>query len=272
FVLPRNTIIANNPTGGNCAGSVDSQGGNLENADTCGLRASGDRINVDPRLGTLADNGGPTLTHALQGGSPAVNNANIPPVPATDQRGVARPQGLAPDVGAFESETPGCAGALEASADIDSWLAEDNVTANFGSDAVLKVRSKSPAANNRALVRFALPEGGDCQVVDAKLRLYAGSATTGRTLEAVRVVDSWTESEVTWANQPATAGPAATADSGLGTLEWTVTEQVQAMYTDPNNGFLIRDSQEGDMAGAEQQFNGLSKAPDQPPQLIITFG
>ncbi|MGQ0777105.1 MAG: DNRLRE domain-containing protein [Pseudonocardiales bacterium] len=272
FVLPRNTIIANNPTGGNCGGTLDSQGSNLENADTCGLRAEGDQINVDPRLGPLADNGGPTLTHALQAGSPALNNANVAPFPATDQRGVTRPQGLTPDIGAFESETPGCTGTLETTADIDSWLAENNPTANFGADAVLKVRSKSAEGNLRALVRFALPDAGGCQVVDAKLRLHASSATPGRTLEAVAVDGSWTESEVTWANQPTTAGPAATTDSGLGTLEWTVTEQVQAMYTGANNGFLIKDSQEGDPAGPEQQFHGHAKAPDQPPQLIITFG
>jgi hypothetical protein len=51
----------------------------------------------------LADNGGNTLTHALVSGSPAIDAAgpSCPP-PATDQRGVTRPQGAACDIGAFE--------------------------------------------------------------------------------------------------------------------------------------------------------------------------
>jgi predicted outer membrane repeat protein len=51
---------------------------------------------------TLQNNGGDTETHALVTGSPAVDAA--PSGPATDQRGIARPQGAAFDIGAFELE------------------------------------------------------------------------------------------------------------------------------------------------------------------------
>ena len=54
---------------------------------------------IDPLLGPLMDNGGPTLTHALQPGSPAIDRGD-PNVDSVDQRGYARP-GI-PDVGAFE--------------------------------------------------------------------------------------------------------------------------------------------------------------------------
>jgi len=54
---------------------------------------------IDPLLGPLADNGGPTLTHALQPGSPAINRGD-PAAPPHDQRGYGR-LGV-PDVGAFE--------------------------------------------------------------------------------------------------------------------------------------------------------------------------
>jgi hypothetical protein len=57
---------------------------------------------IDPRLGPLQDNGGPTETHALLTGSPAIDAADPINFPSTDQRGVARPQGAAPDIGAFE--------------------------------------------------------------------------------------------------------------------------------------------------------------------------
>ncbi|MBI3248699.1 MAG: thrombospondin type 3 repeat-containing protein [Deltaproteobacteria bacterium] len=52
---------------------------------------------------TLQDNGGPTLTHALVTGSPAIDASPVDAdCPATDQRGVTRPQGTACDIGAFE--------------------------------------------------------------------------------------------------------------------------------------------------------------------------
>ncbi len=54
------------------------------------------------RLGPLADNGGPTLTMALLPGSPAINAGTASGAPATDQRGVPRPQGAGVDIGAFE--------------------------------------------------------------------------------------------------------------------------------------------------------------------------
>lgn len=57
---------------------------------------------VDPLLGPLANNGGATETHALLGGSPAIDTANNATCPAADQRGVARPGGSACDKGAYE--------------------------------------------------------------------------------------------------------------------------------------------------------------------------
>ena len=57
---------------------------------------------INPLFGPLADNGGPTVTHALLPGSPAINTANNATCAATDQRGVARPFGGMCDIGAFE--------------------------------------------------------------------------------------------------------------------------------------------------------------------------
>jgi CSLREA domain-containing protein len=57
---------------------------------------------LDPLLGPLADNGGPTRTHALLPGSPAIDAASTPDCPTTDQRGVLRPQGAACDIGSYE--------------------------------------------------------------------------------------------------------------------------------------------------------------------------
>ena len=59
-----------------------------------------DQVVSDAGIDGLADNGGPTLTHALLPGSVAIDAANPAVCPATDQRGVARD--AACDVGAFE--------------------------------------------------------------------------------------------------------------------------------------------------------------------------
>ena len=61
---------------------------------------------LDPVLGDPEDNGGPTPTRALLPGSPAIDAGPESCVPATDQRGVQRPQGPACDIGAFEVTAP----------------------------------------------------------------------------------------------------------------------------------------------------------------------
>lgn len=102
----RNTIVANSPAGGNCAGAITDGGGNLSYPDTwC------PGINGDPKLGLLQNNGGPTQTMALGPGSAALDAANdaicaAPPVNNLDQRGIARPQGLHCDIGAYEVLPP----------------------------------------------------------------------------------------------------------------------------------------------------------------------
>ena len=84
-----------------------SLGGNIEDSATCGFTLSTDLQDRSVALGTLADNGGPTLTHliseagaAFDGGVDAL--CSSAPVSGVDQRGVARPQGTKCDVGAVE--------------------------------------------------------------------------------------------------------------------------------------------------------------------------
>ena len=90
-------------TGG---GGLQSTGYNIigNNADAVISSQSTDQIGtpaapIDPLLGPLSDNGGPTFTHALQPGSPAIDRGD-PAAPPHDQRGYGR-MGV-PDVGAFE--------------------------------------------------------------------------------------------------------------------------------------------------------------------------
>jgi CSLREA domain-containing protein len=106
-----NSIVANSPSGGECTASspITDNGHNISSDDTCGFDpANGSLPNTNPLLGVLADNGGPTWTHALLEGSPAIDAGDDAQCPASDQRGVHRPldgnrDGLAVcDIGSFE--------------------------------------------------------------------------------------------------------------------------------------------------------------------------
>jgi CSLREA domain-containing protein len=86
-----NSIIASN-TYGNCSTALDDLGHNIDSGDTCGLNpAKGSMINTNPNLGPLQNNGGPTMTHALLVGSPAIDKGDDANCPSTDQRGNPRP-------------------------------------------------------------------------------------------------------------------------------------------------------------------------------------
>ena len=88
-------------------GTVTSLGYNLSYDDGGGfLTGPGDQINTDPLLGPLQDNGGPTSTHELVPGSPAIDagDPNFTPPPFYDQRGMPfiRVFNGRIDIGSFE--------------------------------------------------------------------------------------------------------------------------------------------------------------------------
>jgi len=106
--LVRNSIIADNvdqsanPVTANCDkfdGAWTFVGRNITTDNSCGTDAG--LVIADPMLSVLADNGGPTKTHALRLGSPAIDAA-VQCTETTDQRYVDRPQGSSCDIGAYE--------------------------------------------------------------------------------------------------------------------------------------------------------------------------
>lgn len=129
-VTLKNSIVANNLTSDgetefirdcdNYHGTFISAGHNLigRNSSCVDTPAMGDILGtseniIDPVLGPLQDNGGPTFTHALLGGSPALNTGD-PASPgsggtaclATDQRGTDRTAHSPCDIGAYENINP----------------------------------------------------------------------------------------------------------------------------------------------------------------------
>jgi CSLREA domain-containing protein len=108
-VTATNVLLAGNQSNGspsNCTSTggapFSSGGSNLGDDATCAwMVQAGDRANTVAGLqGTLADNGGPTPTHALLAGSAAINGGLTSSCAATDQRGAPR-VGVC-DIGAFE--------------------------------------------------------------------------------------------------------------------------------------------------------------------------
>jgi hypothetical protein len=166
-----NTLLATNtPANG---ASLDL-GHNLSSDASCGFTNPSSLNSTDPRLGSLADHGGPTRTVALLPGSPAIDAADPAVAPPSDQRGFPRPVGAAPDIGAFEYGSPAflqlsfasgtdavlrvvgvrsqtCV--LLSSPDLTAWL--PTATNQFGPDGTAMFHSERAAP--RRFFRVTLP-------------------------------------------------------------------------------------------------------------------
>ncbi|MDT3778353.1 DUF2341 domain-containing protein [Nitrospira sp. MA-1] len=90
----KNSILDN--VGANANTPLTSMGFNIDSDGTAGIGGP-----IDPRLAGLADNGGPTRTHALLAGSPAINAGTATGAPTVDQRGATRDASV--DIGGFEA-------------------------------------------------------------------------------------------------------------------------------------------------------------------------
>jgi hypothetical protein len=133
--------------GYNLIGDGNATGAFNQTGDTTGVS--------DPKLGDLADNGGPTMTHALLTDSPAIDKgppSTACPPPATDQRGVSRPQGSACDIGAFELE----------SANSPPTAVDDSATTNEDNPVRINVLANDtdPDGDTLTVSSVTLPSNG----------------------------------------------------------------------------------------------------------------
>jgi len=85
-VTIQNSIVTASSAGGNCYGTMTSNGYNLSSDGTCNFSNTDDLNNTNPLLGLLSNNGGGTQTMALLSGSPAIDSGN--PTGCTDNHGV----------------------------------------------------------------------------------------------------------------------------------------------------------------------------------------
>jgi hypothetical protein len=119
YLYTNNSVFADSSPR-NCLmdSEVYDEGNNIDSGTSCGFYEASSEENEDPLLGPLANNGGPTMTHALMKGSPAIDAAAagcpepvdyygdpyvIPGGWPRDQRGAMRPVGDGCDIGAFEA-------------------------------------------------------------------------------------------------------------------------------------------------------------------------
>jgi len=181
-----NSILAQS-TGNACGGTINSADYNIDSGVSCGFNQVHDLSSTNPQLGPLRDNGGNSLTRAIAFASAAVDSAaaTCPPVPATDQRGVTRPQSNACDRGASEvvgytNSTPlpipasGCVtSTLTVNEQFAVGLMLAGVNLNYANRAELAIRLLSPGSNR---VRLLGPAANAGQNLDT---LFDDSAATG---------------------------------------------------------------------------------------------
>ena len=153
IVTQYGSVIADNGSGAgaqNCAGVIANDGANVtypaQSASSC------PGVVADPKLGQLGPHGGPVPTIAPGAGSAAIDAEPIGGAcPATDARGVPRPQGSACDAGAYEHAPPslanvrasatGTAGA-SVTADVEPHAQDTNVVVRYGTSAAYGAASQ----------------------------------------------------------------------------------------------------------------------------------
>jgi hypothetical protein len=149
----RSSLLAQPSGGDNCGGggTVSSAGFNLDDGDSCGLGAGTDLTDADPALDEqLADNGGPTDTHAIGIASEAIDAGDAGPGVSTDQRGAGFPRpvnfptiadnGDGADIGAYELQPtsegpvghPSCSDGFDNDADADVDAADNGCQSGGG--------------------------------------------------------------------------------------------------------------------------------------------
>jgi hypothetical protein len=180
------------------------------------------------------------------------------------------------------TKTYGATVSCTLTSDADSYVNKSLATTNFGTALALQV-DPDTLATQRAFVHFdlsscspAIPSTAIIQSASVRLTI-AVLTTATRTVELRPASASWTETGVTWNNQPAvgsvTSSTSVPAASTVGTvITWTAPSDVQAFVSgaSSNLGWRLGDSSEGVVAGPLLTFNSREAASGRP-QLVVTY-
>jgi uncharacterized repeat protein (TIGR01451 family) len=158
----KNTIVAGNTGPGgasDCAPvAMVTSDHNISSDSSCLFTDAGSKQNTNPLLAGLANKGGETDTLALQAGSPAIDAGTNAGCPATDQRGVPRPQGSACDIGAFEL-VPTTPPAAAASADLRLKIKSKPKKPTVGGKLafLVTIANRGPSTATGVIVKGTVP-------------------------------------------------------------------------------------------------------------------
>ena len=167
-------------------------------------------------------------------------------------------------------------------ASADSDVNQSSPSNNNGTSTDLYVRSGS-GGNRHTFVRFDLSSCNartTALVTTATLSLYMSSSPgVSRTYEARRVTGTpaWTETGITWTNQPAVGAVTSTTTTGTSSgvrRTWTVTADAQAWLdgTAANYGLRISDATQNDPGSREAKFvSRETGTAAERPQLTIMY-
>ena len=201
ITIVNNTIIANN-IGGDFSGTLNVQSKNnligngtgIENPEIDPSNLVGTTANpINPLLGPLQANGGPTQTMALLPGSPAIDagsNALIPAGVTTDQRGAGFPRVVngTVDIGAFESS------GFTITVTSGSGQSTGPLTA-FSAPLVATVTANNPSEPVAGgLVTFTTPPSGASATFSGSPATISATGTASVTATANSIVGSYTVS------------------------------------------------------------------------------
>jgi hypothetical protein len=145
------------------APAPDLQGTNIDGDGSCGLAPTLDFPNTDPELEPLADNGGPTKTHALRLGSPAIDAASC--LFSQDQRGIARPQGASCDIGAYERMPINVSLTIDPSATVNPGTGAATVTGSLTCSLPLDVELSVEVTQMQKVRRVPVARTGSATTV-----------------------------------------------------------------------------------------------------------
>ena len=161
----------------------------------------------------------------------------------------------------------------------DSFVKSNNPNQNRGTLQTLRVRSNSAPVNFRTFVEFdlsSIPPGNE--VLKAEMTLCA-SAVPGatRTYDVYSVAAGWTETGITWNNQPGVASSvssSATTPPAPDCMTWPVASDAQDWVVGaPNNGLRVNDSVESSPTNYSSTFRSreYTAVPADQPSLFVVF-
>ncbi|MEK6798393.1 MAG: choice-of-anchor Q domain-containing protein [Planctomycetota bacterium] len=264
-IILRNTIVSGNTatsgTGPDVDAAVTSLGNNIvgNTTDSSGWVAS-DKQNVNPLLGALANNGGPTNTHALLVGSPAINAGSSTNSPPIDQRGYFRDASI--DIGAYEyngtNPNPTTAG-------ITVNPTSGLVTTEAGGTATFTVVLDSqPTAN--VVVGLSSSDTTEGTVSPASVTFTSANWNTAQTVTITGADDSLDDGNIAYTIVTAAATSTDANYNGLNASDVSVTNtdnDTAGITVNPTSGLVTTE------AGGTAQFTLVLNSQ---PSADVTIG